>query len=168
MLATATVASLPTYASEAAPKTGLPQLDTTFYAGELFWLLVCFASLYMLMAKIALPSVKNTQENRATVLASDMAAAEASNIETKLVMAQYEKALVDARAKAHATVTEIVAKAAREAAENDQRAQAFITKRLHEAEFSIQTARDAALTDVKQHAAQLAQVIFTKVTAAEA
>lgn len=148
---------------EGAAKVGLPQLDTSFYAGQLFWLAVSFGVLYFLMAKVALPAVRRTQDTRSDLIKGELAAASAANDAAKAMIAQYEKALSDARSKAGATVSSIVSAAAKDASAREQAAQQEMTRRLGEAESRLRTARDAAIADIKSSASDLAQAITAKV-----
>lgn len=143
----------------------LPQFKTELYPEQWFWLVVSFGILYVLMAYVAMPAVKRTQDNRTKTIEDDLAAAQAANDAAKAMMANYEKALTDARAKAQATVSEIAAKAAKESAAKQAVQQQDLNKRLNEAEAKIAAARDAAIRDVKASAADLATAIVEKVTA---
>jgi len=108
--------------------------------------------------------VRRTQDNRADTIAADLKAAETANEAAKAMMAQYEKALADARAEAQATISEIVAQAAKEAAAKQVVQQQDLAKRLNEAETKIAAARDIAIRDVKAGAGDLAAAIVEKVT----
>jgi len=156
--------ALPLLAAESGEKSGLPQLDTTLFAGQLFWLALSFGLLYVLMAFVALPGVKRTQDNRHDVIASELAAATAANEAAKTMIAQYEKALTDARAKAQATVHEIATQTAKESAEKQAKQQQELTKRLQEAEAKIVAARDTALKDIAGAASELASTVVEKIT----
>lgn len=156
--------ALPLMAAEAGEKTGLPQLDTALFPAQLFWLAVSFAVLYVLMAFVALPGVKRTQDNRHHVISSELAAASAANEAARTMVAQYERALSDARAKAQATISDITAQAAKESAAKQTTQQQELNKRLQDAEASIKSVRDSALRDIKGSAAELAHGIVEKVT----
>jgi F-type H+-transporting ATPase subunit b len=156
--------SLPAWAEEA--KEGLPQFDTSLFPAQLFWLAVSFVLLYVLMAFVALPGVRRTQDKRHEIIASELAAASAANDAAKAMIAQYEKALADARAKAQAMVSDMAAKAAKDAAARQAEQQEALTKRLHEAEAKIAAARDAALNDARAQADSLALLITEKVAGA--
>ena len=143
---------------------GLPQLDTALFPEQLFWLAISFGVLYALMALVALPAVRRTQDGRAEAIAADLKAAEQANEQAKSMMARYEKALADARAEAQGTIAEIAAQAAKESAAKQAAQQQELAGRLNEAEAKIAAARDAAIRDVKAGAAELAAAIVDKVT----
>jgi F-type H+-transporting ATPase subunit b len=154
-------ASVPAWADS----DGLPQLDTSLFFEQLFWLAISFVVLYALMAYVALPSVKRTQDRRMATIGAELAAAQAANESAKATMADYEKALTMARAQAHATVNEIAAQAAKESAIKQAAQQQQLAKRLQEAEAKIAATRDAAVRDVKSSVADLALAIVARVTA---
>jgi F-type H+-transporting ATPase subunit b len=159
--------SLPLHAEEQGGGQ-LPQFKTEFYPEQWFWLAVSFGILYVLMAFVALPAVRRTQDNRSKTISGDLAAAQAANDAAKSMMTEYEKVLADARAKAQATVSEIAAQAAKVSAAQQAAQQQDLAKRLAEAETKIAAARDAAIRDVKASAADLAGAIVEKVTAVKA
>jgi len=144
---------------------GLPQLDATQYPGEIFWLAVSFAVLYGLMACLALPVVRRTQEKRTLAIADDLESAHAANEEARVLLSHYEKTLAEARAKAQATVADIAAVAAQESAARQAARQQELDGHLAEAEARIFAARDKALGEVRSKAADLAAVIIDKITA---
>lgn len=145
-------------------KPGLPQLYTTLFPEQLFWLAVTFSALYLLMSFVALPGVRRTQDNRQATISSEVAAAAAAHEQAKTMMEEYERALAKARAEAHATVTSIVTQAAKESAEQQTTQRQALNKRLHEAEAQISAARDAAIRDIHSSAVELGHGLIEKVT----
>ncbi len=83
-----------------AAKPGLPQLDTTTFASQLFWLLISFAVLYFVIARIAAPKIGGVIQDRANRIKGDLDAAAQAKRDSETAMAGYDKALGDARAKA--------------------------------------------------------------------
>lgn len=143
---------------------GLPQLDATLFPEQLVWLALSFALLYVLMAFVALPAVRRTQDKRGSTIAADLAAAQSANESARNMMAQYEKALADARNEAQATLAQISATAAKDSAQKQAEQQKQLSQKLAEAEARIATARDAAVRDVQAQAADLATAIVDKIT----
>lgn len=54
----------------------MPQFDPTYFASQVFWLIVTFGILYLLMAKIALPRIGDILEVRQDRIAADLDRAE--------------------------------------------------------------------------------------------
>lgn len=120
-----------------AAKPGLPQLDTTTFASQLFWLLISFAVLYFVISRIAAPKIGGVIADRANRIKSDLDTAAQAKRDSEAAMAGYDKALADARAKAlkasdamrNAVQTEINAKndaAAKQLAADTAKAEARI------------------------------------------
>ncbi|MDC0619430.1 hypothetical protein OAO89_03870, partial [Pelagibacteraceae bacterium] len=42
-----------------AAEAGMPQLDPTYWASQAFWLILVFSILYISIAKLYLPKIKN-------------------------------------------------------------------------------------------------------------
>ena len=100
------LAAVAAEAANGAAKPGLPQLDVNFYAPQLFWLALTFAALYFLMSKVALPKIGDVVAERAGRIQRDIEAAAKLKGETDKALADYEKALQDARGKASAMAKE--------------------------------------------------------------
>ena len=160
-LPAAALYALPALADE--PKAGLPQLDPAYVPAQLFWLAISFGLLYLLMAFVALPRVRKTQDSRKQGIASELAAAAAANEQAKAMVVQYEKALTEARARAEAQVSAIKTRVAEESAAQQAVQHSHLTRRLHAAESKIAAARNAALGNIQGVAADLAGAIVEKI-----
>jgi F-type H+-transporting ATPase subunit b len=134
----------------------MPQLDTTTFLPQLFWLVVSFAVLYLVMARVALPRVAAVLEQRQTRISSDLDRAAAAKEEAEAVMAAYEKALAEARAKAQAETKATADRLAAEAAARTEALAAELAVRVRTAEARIAEARRAALAEVETVAAEVA------------
>ena len=154
----------PAIAAEPAGEGGLPQFDVSFFPGQLFWLAISFILLYVLMAFVALPRVKVTQDRRYKILATELAAAADANNKAKTIIAQYEKALTDARRKAHVTVEDMMAVAAKASSERQVSQHSELHTRLRDAEKKIAEARDTALQTIPAAASDMAETIIHKLT----
>lgn len=155
--------SSPVYANE-GEKAAVPQFNPSSYPSQLFWLVVCFAVLYILMAKIALPRVGFVVEQRAARIEQDVTAAKVAAAEATTLQAAYESALVEARSTAReqlsaATVAATTAQTATFAKQN-----ADLVTRLQAAEGNIDTARQAALSSITPAAVATAATTLQKLT----
>src|SRR3569623_2748389 len=84
-------------ANEAAQSGGLPQLNPHHFTPQLFWLALTFIALLFVMSRIALPRVGEVIEERRDRIRRDLDAAARLKDETDKALAEYEKALADAR-----------------------------------------------------------------------
>src|SRR5215468_4480881 len=90
--------------SDAPHPKVFPPLDTGTFAAQLVWLALTFALLYVIMKRAVLPRVGEVIEERGDRIKRDLAQAEKLKADTETALANYEQALLDARAKAGAIV----------------------------------------------------------------
>lgn len=83
---------------------GLPQMDVTRFAGQIFWLVVTFTLTYLLMRYVALPQVQGVVEGREKRISDDIVVAKAKNENAKKLMAEYESRLKTARDESQTAV----------------------------------------------------------------
>src|SRR5476649_2400215 len=81
-------------------KGAFPPFQSESFASQLVWLAIAFVLLYVLMLKVALPRVAMIIESRQKRIAGDIADAGKLKAQSDEAVAAYEKALVDARARA--------------------------------------------------------------------
>jgi len=136
-----------------------PPFDSSTFASQLLWLAITFAALYWLMSKIALPRIGEILEVRRDRIESDLAEAERMRQKTDQALADYEKALADAKSKAQGIAEETRAKV--KAAQDKKRsaAEADLSKKVSAAEARIQETKADALKNVSDIAAETAQAL---------
>jgi len=155
------LSSLPVRAEEGGG--GLPQFDTSYFPEQIFWLLVSIAVFYPLMAFVALPRIARTQKNRSEVISREIESARAANEQAKTSVAETEKALSEAREKAQARVSEMLAEVAEENSKRHAAQDKELQRNLHLAEEDIAISRTAALEDIRASAADFAKAIVDKI-----
>ena len=149
-------------AAQHAASGGLPQLNPDTFVPQLFWLVLTFVTLLFVLSKIALPRVGEVIEERAERIQRDIDAAGRLKSDTDKALADYEKALADARANASGIAKQTREKLASETEAEKGRAEATITAKLAEAEARIAATKTKALTAVNDIAAETAQAVVSK------
>jgi F-type H+-transporting ATPase subunit b len=152
----------PTATTEAPAQHGFPPFETQYYLSEILWLALSFVLLYALMSKVVLPRIGAIFAERNKRIAEDMATAQGLKQRSEAAHAAYEKALADARTRAHN-----MANAAREretaaAMETNRRLEAQLHERLAAAEKSIAATRATAMSNVGSIAAEAASAIVER------
>ncbi|MBI3504000.1 MAG: F0F1 ATP synthase subunit B' [Proteobacteria bacterium] len=134
----------------------MPQFDPTWFASQIFWLVVIFAIFYLVVSMAILPKLGGVIEARARQIESDLAGAGALKGNTDAMIAAYEKALAESRAKAQAVRAETEAALAKKAAAKSAELNAALADKIKAAEATIAEARRAALSNVEALAAEIA------------
>ncbi len=143
---------------------GLPQLQFEHWAGQIVWLLLIFAVLYVVLSKGLLPRGSGATAERGAKTAGDIADPRRLKDEAEAQARAAAAEVAEARAKAQKTAADAKAKAAAEAAERQAKEEAVLAEKLAAAEASIQTARDQALSQVRVVAEDTASAIVQKLT----
>ncbi|TVQ82591.1 MAG: hypothetical protein EA357_09065 [Micavibrio sp.] len=153
--AAGTVGGRAVYAAEDGP--GFPQLDTSTYASQVFWLFVSFVTMYFIMSRIALPRIAHVMELREAQKRSDLTEAERLNAEAEEALDEYKQLM----AKVQDDTREILGKAGQEISEMQAKRhaelQAEMQEKLVKTEKSVQKAIDEALDGLTIYATELTQ-----------
>jgi F-type H+-transporting ATPase subunit b len=80
-----------------AAEAGMPQLDTTYWASQAFWLILTFSILYISIAKFYLPKIKKNLDDRDNKIKEDLD--EANNLKnlSEKKLKEYEVALENSK-----------------------------------------------------------------------
>lgn len=78
----------------------MPQLETSTYLSQIFWLIVSFLSLWFFMSVFVLPRIKDILEKRRQKIDGYIRKAEEINKQALQSLSKYEKALQKARQQA--------------------------------------------------------------------
>ncbi|WP_045835059.1 ATP synthase subunit B [Hyphomicrobium sp. 99] len=141
---------------------GLPQLNAHHFLPQLFWLAVTFATLLFVMSKIALPRVGEVLEERRDRIKRDIDAASRLKAETDKALADYEKALADARSNASGIAKETREKLASETETERHRVDDQIAAKLREADKRIAVTKSKASSAIGEIASDTARAVVEK------
>ena len=80
-----------------AAEAGMPQLDPKYWASQTFWLILVFTILYISIAKLYLPKIKNNLDDRENKIKEDLEAANKFKDLSELKLQEYDKILEDSK-----------------------------------------------------------------------
>ena len=151
----------------------MPQLDTTTWPPQLFWLAVTFIALYIVISRVVIPRTGGAIERRRATVEGDLAQAQKLKAETDKAVQAYEATLAEARARAHGIAQANRDKLAAETDAERAKLDRALGTKIAEAEKKITASKMKALGDVRAVAAELAtsivaELIGAKVTKAAA
>ena len=156
-----------THASDAAHHAeaasgGLPQFDFATWSSQITWLIIIFGLLYFILAKFILPKLGATLTERGDRIADDLDAASRMQREAEDAQKSYERALADAKAKAHNVAESTRQSINDEIAKELEIADANAVEQAAAAEARIKKIRAAALANIDNVAAETASEIVAK------
>lgn len=146
-----------------AESAGLPQLDPTFYASQLFWLLVMFVFMYFFFAKSILPTLSAILENRHKHIQDDLDMAESLRKEAEGVQASYEKKLTEARDKASSLYADIESDISKKTEKSLREFQDSFAKEVAVTEAKLAKAKKEAMEEMNNIAAEIASIAADKI-----
>jgi F-type H+-transporting ATPase subunit b len=166
MLSTLAAAATKTgaHANDAAAKAsgGLPQLNVADFAPQLIWLAGIFCLLYLLMSKLVIPRVGGVLQERSDRITKDLTAAQRLKGETEQALANYEKAMSEAKARAQKISQENRDTLNGEINKERAAIEARITAQAVEADKRIMAARTRAMGSVNEIAGDSARAIVSQ------
>ena len=142
----------------------MPQLNVHDFAPQLIWLAISFVALYLIMSRLALPEIGKVLDARKGRIADDLGEAARLRDATQEAITNYEQALSAAKARAQGIARtardEITAEIGKQRAETD----AQIAGRMADAEASITTLKEAAMSHIGEIAADTAEALVARFT----
>ncbi len=144
-------------------KGGFPQLDTSTYSSQVFWLAVTFALLYLLMSRLALPRITEVLDMRQTQINVNLDRAAQLNDEAEKARAAFESVLTEAQDSARGVVSAVEQKTAERVAADSARFAEQARERVNTAEANIVKAKAEALNSLTDIAADVAADMANKV-----
>ncbi len=146
----------------------MPQLDPSTFGTQLFWLGICFVTLYLVMAVIVLPRISGTLEARASQLDDDLAEAEKLREKAETALAAYEEALADARSRALTLAQDMRAEVQAETDRQKAELDAKLAEQAQAADATMAKARDGAMSGLKTAAAEIVGDVMDAIGTAKA
>lgn len=140
----------------------MPQLDPSSYVSQIFWLLVCFCSLWGLLSVFVIPKIADIIEQRKRKIDEYVQKADALNLQAKTSLEKYH----DTLAEAEQTSQQKMAKGKQALNEYLQKAESNLTKDLNKKiadnELELATEKRETLQQIESIAQDLAYEIIKK------
>ncbi len=143
---------------------GLPQFDIAQWPGQAVWMLIIFAAMLFLFTKVFVPRVGGTISAREDRIAGDIGDARRMKAQADAEAAAAAAETAQAHARAQKLALDAKARVQAEAAAETELEQAKLAEHLARAEVQILTARDQAMSNVRQIALDAAGSIVEKLT----
>lgn len=141
----------------------MPQLDSSTFASQLFWLCICFFAMLFIMSKIFIPKIADILEQRQRKIDSYLNKAHQIKIQAEEALKKYQDALADANQKASESLasTQEELNALIEKKQSDLNAK--LQKKIREGEAEIAKSQNEAAKKVKSISEDLALDIINKI-----
>src|SRR5581483_5153689 len=143
---------------------GFPPFKTETFPSQIFWLVVCFAFLFVVMWRIAGPRINGVITSRRSAINADIAAADKARGNAEEASAAYQTALAGARARAQSLAEDNRQKLNAEIAKAKADAEAEAHHAMADADARIAATRVAAQGHMIKAAEEAAIAIVARLT----
>jgi F-type H+-transporting ATPase subunit b len=139
-----------------------PPFQSNTFASQLVSLLIAFVALYLIVSKIALPRVGSVLDERQNTIEGDLAEAQKLKDASDSALKAYESELAAARSRAQAIGAETREKLNAASEAERKTLEERLSVKLAEAEKTIASTRQAAMSNVRGIAADAAAAIVQR------
>ena len=136
----------------------MPQLDTSTFTSQLFWLVVCFFSMMFIMSKFIIPKIADIMEQRQRKIDGYLNKAADLKEQAEAALRKYQNALAAATEKAD-TKDEMN----RLISDKQSELEARLQKKIKEGEKEINAGKEEALKQIKAVSEDLALDVIKKI-----
>jgi F-type H+-transporting ATPase subunit b len=153
-----------TAAAAGGSASGLPQFDPAQWPGQIVWVLVIFAVLYVLFSRVFVPRIGRTIGEREDRIAGDIAKARRLKEEAEAQATAAAAEMHEARERAQRLAADAKAEAKSITAKQRAEEAGQLAKGFADAEARIAAARDEAMGHVRSIAAETAEAMIERLT----
>jgi F-type H+-transporting ATPase subunit b len=151
-------------AAEGGQKAPFPPFQKDTFASQLVSLLIAFVALYLIVSRIALPRVGSVLDARQNAIEGDLGEAQKLKDASDSALKAYETELAAARSRAQAIGNETREKLNAASEAERKTLEERLSLKLAEAEKTIASTREAAMSNVRGIAADAAAAIVQRLT----
>ena len=145
-----------------AHAAGLPQLDHTWFANQILWLVVSFIVLYTIVSLFIAPTIAGILKTRESSIADAIREAERAKAEAELTRSGYEAGENSARTKAQELLAKVQAEISRNASDALTTLDHDLDRKAKQAEARIVDAQAKAAASMQQATSDLAAAMASK------
>ena len=144
-------------------EAGMPQLDSEFWASQIFWLILIFSSLYLIIWKIFLPRITYSIENRKSRVVNDLDESQKLKENAEKKLKEYNEIIENSKKEAKKIIEDNKKKLDRNIADKKQKFDSEIEKELVEVEKEIQDLKKSSLSSISKIAVETSTDIIAQI-----
>ena len=149
-------------------EAGMPQLNTEFWASQIFWLVLIFSTLYLIIWKIFLPKITYSIENRKFRIVNNLDEAQKLKENAEKKLKEYDEIIKKSKNEAKKIIEDSKKKLDRDIENKKQKFNIEIEEELKSVEKEIKDLKKSSLSNISNIAVQtstevIKQIIDTEV-----
>jgi len=139
---------------------GMPQLNTEFWASQIFWLILIFSSLYIIIWKIFLPKITDSIENRKSRVIGDLNGAQKLKENAEKILGEYNKIIEDTKKEAKRIIEDNKKKLENDIKNKKQKFNEEIEKELMSVEKEIKSLKKSSISSINKIAVEISSEVI--------
>lgn len=143
-------------------KAAMPQLEFDTFASQVFWLFVTFGILYLIMARSALPTIREVLLNRQSRISEDLIKAEKLKEEAESAEEDFTSVIVNARSKASTMLAKVRDDSALEAERRHAKLDETFVRQAKESDHRVEVLKKEAVSAMAPVTVEVTQKIVKK------
>ena len=148
-------------------KGGMPQLNTEFWASQIFWLILIFSILYIIIWKIFLPKITDIIENRKSRIIGDLNETQKLKENAEKKLSEYNKIIEDTKKEAKRIIEDNKKKLENDIKSKKQKFNEEIEKELISIEKEIKSLKKSSISSINKIAVEVSSEIIRQIIGAE-
>lgn len=140
----------------------MPQLETSTFLSQIFWLLITFFSLWFMMSWFIIPRIEEIIEQRRQKIDGYIQKAEKINKQALQSLEKYEKSLQKAKQEADERIAQNKAELSRSIAEKHAEIEDILNRKIADNEYILAKERMETLAAINEVSLSLASEIISK------
>ncbi len=141
----------------------MPQLDFSTYSAQIFWLAIIFSVLYFFIARFVAPKIDSLMTAREETRSNDLSRADEAEKKASEAEKAWQKALVEARAKASENLTSAGLSIKEMEAKQSERLGNVIKAKERDTEVQIQLLKSETAKEFPHIVSEVARSIISKI-----
>ena len=144
-------------------EVGMPQLNTEYWAAQIFWLILIFAILYLIIWKIFLPRITYSIENRKSRVVNDLDEAQKLKDNAEKKLEEYNEIIEKTKKEAKKIIDDSKKKLDKDIENKKQKFNVEIEKELMATEKEIKDLKKTSTSSIADIAAETSAEIIRQI-----
>jgi len=144
-------------------EAGMPQLDTKFWAAQIFWLILIFSILYLVIWKIFLPRITYSIENRKSRIVNDLDEAQKLKESAEKKLEAYNKIIENSKQEAKKIIEDGKKRLNQDIENKKKDFNNQIEKEIAEIEKEIKDLKKTSLSNISKIASETSAELMKKI-----
>ena len=147
-----------------AAEAGMPQLDSTYWASQAFWLVLIFTALYLALSNLFIPKIKDSLDSRENKIKDDLDEAQKLKILTEQKFKEYELSIESAKKEVQKIIFESKNELSSQIQSKKKKFEKEIKNEIKTAEKEIENLKRESLENISVISEEMASKVIEQIS----